>query len=1007
MFSPTTGAVGFFIGRSDEMQLAEASLRKAADGAGRLVLLAGSAGIGKSRLAQQIGWSAARDNFSVYWGRCPEEPGAPAYWPWRQIFRAFLETDPGGGVAHLVGADALIIGAAIPEVLVHDDADNMLPRPIDTAQARFELFDAITRFWRSAARGHPILLVFDDLHCADPTSIRLLAFFAGQLADTSIMVLGTYRDTDVEGDHPLNDAFADLIRMPGFRRRHLKGLNCHESGQFFLAASGVAADTRLVEALHVRTEGNPLFLQETVRLLMEHRERTGVWAHDDPVLLTTIPEGVRNVVARRVRHLPERARSLLTLAACIGRTFEIELLIWLAADDEETVLSNLEVGLHANLLESTAERGTLRFSHVLIRDMLYEDLLAARRERLHGAIGGWLEAPERGNREPRLAQLAHHFSQAGRHGDTAKALDYARQAAREAARAYAYEEAARLYRLALSLQNEHCREDAALRCELLLTLGRVEADLGAAEPSRAAFLEAAELAGRHAMTAQFAQAAIGFEHANFRTARSGETSVALLRRAIEAHRRADPMRVELLACLCRAYVYCNLADEAQCMWRECVTLARELADPRGLYLALTSITSAGYWPSLLQERLLAGNEAWTIAQSSSELKWTLADLMAYRLCDLLRVGDIAALRDALNADRRVARATNSLYHQAVVLCFETLLSINEGAFDRAERQAEEALAIGERVTQDAASTAYGMQMFCIRREQGRLAEVLPAMQLMVRKSPTASLWRPGIALIYAELDMRDAAREEFQVLRIEQMHAVPDNADALTRACFAAEVCVYLEDAPRAACLYRMLQPYAGTTLLLDIGGPCLGAADRLLGMLSMVGKQWDAAQKHFMAAIDIDSSTGARAWLTHGRYEYARMLHARGSADDRPRARLLLVTALADASALGMQALAARVATLSAALDAPGGGTVYPCGLTNREVEVLRLVAIGRNNRDIARVLDISANTVANHIRNILEKTYTANRTEAAAFASHAGLLDERETSVEANRTGKRAEPR
>ncbi|WP_244817523.1 AAA family ATPase [Caballeronia sp. Lep1P3] len=998
MDATTTGTPGFFIGRDDELRLAEASLVKAADGHGRVMLLAGNAGIGKTRLAQQIVATAAGGRFAVHWARCPEEPGAPAYWPWRQLFRsASSEGAPGAIDDEASGADSAIIGAAIPDVLARDAADAASAPQLDTAQARFTLFDAITRFWQRAAAHRPVLLVFDDLHCADPTSIRLLSFFAAQLAQVPVMVLATYRDTDVAGDHPLNDAFADLVRTPGFRRLHLKGLDCRESGLFFLAASGAVPNAPLAQALYGRTEGNPLFLQETVRYLIEHRERAGVVARDESVLLTAIPEGVRHVIAKRVRHLPERARRLLAMAACIGRTFDIELLMALAPeDDEEAVLASLEAALRASLIETattattaTTDKGELRFSHVLIRDMLYDDLLAARRARLHGAIGEWLEAHERGSRASRLAQLAHHFAQAGRHADAAKALGYAREAADQAARSFAFEEASRLYRLALSLQAAHCPGDAPLRCELLLTLGRAEADVGAPEPSRAAFLEAAEVAGDNGLTAQFARAAIGFEQANFRSARSGEASVALLIRAIDAHERNDAMRVELLACLCRAYVYSNLADEAQRTWHACVALARELGDARGLYLALTAITSAGYWPTLLHERLAAGREAWSIAQTSSELKWTLADLMAYRLCDLFRVGDMAGLRAALDADRRVSRDMNSLYHQAVVLCFETLLSINEGAFDRAECEAQQALAMGERVAQDVASTAFGMQMFCIRREQGRLAEVLPAMQLMLRHSTTASLWRPGIALIYAELDMRDGARAEFDALHVEAMAGVPANVDALTRASFAAEVCVYLEDAPRAAALYRMLEPYEGTTLLVDIGGPCLGAADRLLGMLAAAGKRWEAAQKHFIAALAIDERTGARVWLAHGRYRYARMLHARGAAQDRAAAIQLLDAALADARPLGMATLVARIGALRAAIDASGAEPVYPCGLTRREVEVLRLVAIGRNNRDIARVLDISSNTVANHIRSILEKTYTANRTEAAAFASHAGLLD------------------
>ncbi|MFM0140222.1 helix-turn-helix transcriptional regulator [Caballeronia grimmiae] len=990
MDATTTGTSDFFIGRDNELRLAKASLAKAADGHGRVMLVAGSAGIGKSRLARQILATAAGQRFTAHWARCPEEPGAPAYWPWRQLFRSASRSKVTWRLDDASAEDHAIIGAAIPEALAPDVASNVLTRDVDTAQARFALFDAITRFWQREATQRPVLLVFDDLHCADPTSIRLLSFFSAQLAQAPVMVLATYRDTDVADDHPLNDAFAELVRTPGFRCLHLKGLDCHESGLFFLAASGAMPNASLAQALHGRTEGNPLFLQETVRYLIEDRAGAGVVACDEALLLTAIPEGVRHVIAKRVRNLPQHARRLLSIAACIGRTFDVELLMALEPkDDEEMILASLEAALQASLLETTADRGVLRFSHVLIRDMLYDDLLVVRRERLHGAIGEWLETRERGNRATRLAQLAHHFAQAGRHADVAKALHYAREAADQAARSFAFEEASRLYRLALSLQAAHFGHDALLRCELLLTLGRAEADVGAPEPSRAAFLEAAEVARENGLTAAFVRAAIGFEQANFRTARSGEAAVSLLIQAIDAHQGNDAMRVELLACLCRAYVYCNLVEEAQRTWQVCVALARELGDARGLYLALTAITSAGYWPALLDERLAAGNEAWSIAQASSELRWTLADLMAYRLCDLFRVGDIVGLRAALDADRRVSREMNSLYHQAVVLCFETLLSINEGAFDRAECEAQQALAIGERVAQQAAATAFGMQMFCIRREQGRLSEVLPAMQLMLRNSTTASLWRPGIALMYAELDMRAEAHAEFHALQLQGMTECPANADSLTRACFAAEVCVYLEDASRAAALYSALQPYEGTTLLLDIGGPCLGAADRLLGTLAAVDRRWEVAEKHFMTAINIDERTGARVWLAHDCYRYARMLHTRGEAEDRPRAKQMIEAALADARPLGMSTLVARIETLRSAIDASAAEPAFPCGLTKREVEVLRLVAIGRNNRDIARVLDISSNTVANHVRSILDKTYTANRTEAAAFASHAGLLD------------------
>ncbi|HOL37796.1 MAG TPA: LuxR C-terminal-related transcriptional regulator, partial [Rubrivivax sp.] len=193
-------------------------------------------------------------------------------------------------------------------------------------------------------------------------------------------------------------------------------------------------------------------------------------------------------------------------------------------------------------------------------------------------------------------------------------------------------------------------------------------------------------------------------------------------------------------------------------------------------------------------------------------------------------------------------------------------------------------------------------------------------------------------------------------------------------------------DAERAALLYDALHSGAGMNLLGDTSGPCLGSADRVLGNLAAVMRKWDVAQRHFEAALAMDAATGWPVWLAHSRHGYARMLHRRARPGDLEQARELLAAALAQSTALGMRALTARVEALAAMLGAPP--PAYPCGLSEREVEVLRLIAIGRNNREIGQVLAISPNTVANHVRSILAKTYTANRTEAAAFANREGLI-------------------
>lgn len=451
------------------------------------------------------------------------------------------------------------------------------------------------------------------------------------------------------------------------------------------------------------------------------------------------------------------------------------------------------------------------------------------------------------------------------------------------------------------------------------------------------------------------------------------------------HQTDDPLRVELLARLCRAYVYCDRTDEAKEAHRRAVALARQIVDMSGLCLALASIATAHYWPDLLHERLAAAREAWQIAEDES-LPLRALELLSYFLLDLIRVGDVPALSRVRDRGLRLAEESHSLHLQAVCRYVEGLVAINEGRFADAEAWATQALEIGRRVAEDLAVGAYGMQMFCLRREQGRLREALPMLQHFVRTTPKAQTWQPGLALLYAELDMRPECQAQFDGLPWSRAPTALRDASTMTFAMFAAEVCVYLGDAARAALLYPMFKGHASTNLVADGGGPCLGSADRVLGNLASVMAQWELAERHFEAALEMDRRSGSRVWLAHSRHAYAVMLHRRAFAGDLDRARALLADALAESTALGMNAFTPRITALADSIAAPP--PAYPCGLTEREVGVLRLMAMGRNNREIGQVLAISPNTVANHVRSILEKTYTANRTEAAAFASREGLL-------------------
>lgn len=383
--------------------------------------------------------------------------------------------------------------------------------------------------------------------------------------------------------------------------------------------------------------------------------------------------------------------------------------------------------------------------------------------------------------------------------------------------------------------------------------------------------------------------------------------------------------------------------------------------------------------------MAAGHEAWDIGEELN-LLLRLTDLLAFMVCDLARGDDARALHDFIDRGQRQAAQAGTMFCYLMCQHASFLAALNEGRLADAEALAMQALEGGRRIGEERALGAYGMEMFCLRRVQGRLSETLPMLRQFMQDTPKAQIWQPGLMLMYAELDQREPCRAEFD--RLPWSHAVhlPTDAGTMTVVMFAAEACLYLADAQRAAQLYPLLAGHAGANLVADSAGPCLGSVDRILGGLASVMKQWSLAQRHFEAALALDERCGARVWLAYSRHAYAHMLHQRGEPGDAVLARSLLALALGESQALGMNALAPRINALLESIAAPA--PTYPCGLSEREVQVLRVLAIGRNNREIAQVLDISPNTVAAHVRKILEKTYTANRTEAAAFARHEGLL-------------------
>ena len=299
------------------------------------------------------------------------------------------------------------------------------------------MFDSITSFLKNASQAQPLVLVLDDLHWADTSSLLLLEFLAREMAASRLLVVGTYRDVEVSGRHQLSRTLGSLVREEHFRRIPLGGLTQQEVAQYVEANSGVTIQGGAVEAIHLRTEGNPLFVTEVVRLLgPAEMTENEAWAE-------TIPEGVRDVISRRLSRLSDDCNQALRTASIIGRDFDFRLLSALTSDiDEDRLLEVIDEAQSVNLIDEL--HGTVehyRFSNALIQQTLSEELSAGRRVRLHARIGETLEGIYGGDAGGHAAELAHHFTQAAPVQGLEKMVKYVTLAGEQAVATHAYEDA--------------------------------------------------------------------------------------------------------------------------------------------------------------------------------------------------------------------------------------------------------------------------------------------------------------------------------------------------------------------------------------------------------------------------------------------------------------------------------------------------------------------------------------------------------------------------------------
>jgi DNA-binding SARP family transcriptional activator len=891
---------GAFVGRERELAELVGGLDDAVAGRGRLFLVSGEPGIGKSRLAEELVAHARARGARVLVGRCWEAGGAPAYWPWVQALRAYVRQAERGALRAQLGAGAADLAHLVPELreLFPDLPEAPLP---DSDGARVRLFDATTTFLARLCGARPLVVVLDDLHDADPSSLLLLQFLARELGQSRLFVLGCYRDVDPLVGEPLAAALVELAREPATEQVRLSGLGESELADYIEQVTAVTPPDDVVQAIHAKTEGNPLFVAELVRLLRSEGSLA-----DTPAELR-LPAGVRGVIGRRVGRLSERSRDLLVLACVLGREFELRVLERLGELSGDELLEALDEAMSQRLVGGVpGARGRLRFEHALIRETLYDDLSAARRLQLHRRAGEALEALYADRLEPRLSELAHHFCAAAPAGVEQKALDYARRAGDRAVSLLAYEDAVRHYELALTLA-----EDPRVRCELLVALGEAQARAGDTPASKRSFREAAQLAQHAGLAEELARAALGYGgRLIWEPARDDEEWLPLLERALAGLGPADsPLRVRLLSRLAGGPLREASAARRKSLSDEALEMARRIGDPETLAYALDAYIPANESPANVEEMLALASELLALAQQVDD-KERLLEAHEHRLGRLLELGDKPAAQAELAAMAKLAEELRQPAQRWLVATCEARMALLEGRFPEAEQLIEGAVTHGERVHQAITTTCSRLQLYLLRREQGRLGEVRDLVARSIDEYPAHPLWRCLHAQMAAELGLEAEARGAFEALATDDFAGLPFQEMWLVSLGFLAETAAALGDAAGATVLYRLLLPYADRVAV-SYPEACTGAVARYLGLLAATMSRPAAAKRHFKDALATNERIGARPWLAHTQHDYARMLISH-EAKAGPRAHQLLADALSSYRALGMDAHAGKARALA-----------------------------------------------------------------------------------------------
>lgn len=882
------------VGRVGERQILLDRWKSSVQGKGQLVLISGDAGIGKSRLVEALMSEVAETTHELVRMQCSPYHTSSAFHPIAErimLTSGIRLNDTADIRATKINTMLQAAPRQVPQAAevytellsIGTDTDSRILSlaPLEVKELTIK---TIVERMEAMAQGKPVLMVLEDAHWIDPSTQEVLVRLTAGIANLPVLLVVTQRP-ERASDWVMD--FDNATMLP------IGLLTREQTAELMTGILGRVPDVAFIDDIETRAGGIPLFVEELTRSVAESRESDG-----DP----TIPETLQGSLMARLDRLSRGARNVALVASVIGREFDVHVLeavVGLSAEDLNNFLDELTRA--RILVASRTAPGARMFRHALIQDTAYHSLLSTTRRAHHLAIARALEAGFRDvvDREPEV--VARHFTEASSSHD---AIDYWTKSAERALARSANFEAVEHAKSALSLAEQLEDASDAINAKIAagILLGRALESAGEVHSACNVLHTAVDLAKEKGDPDQFATAALQFSNAMFLSSLSVAPSIDLMEEALAATALDNnTLRCQLLSALARNCQVFGDGRRGSRYRAEALALVRTLDDKESLCslffsefltpVGVREVVELGSWRAKLDELLEVAKEIDDSHQARAR---------ALEVFVSAEMGDRDGMDQALDQLALFGENRQHMHFEVIVTHGMAMKAILDGDFQAAEKFSNTAFDLGQKTHGDAMEGVHGMQMFTIRREQGRLAQIAPVIKKMLDDDPSDAAWKPGFAIVASDLGHIKASQRMLREMAEHDFFFALDAKYSTTLA-YLAEISAISNDRDLSERLYDLLHPYEDMTITAGVTTVCLGAAARQLGLLSSALGEWDRAERHFEVALDLNRRMRTPPWTAWTKHDLAAMLLKRARPEDRTRAISAIHEAVDAAAKHGM----------------------------------------------------------------------------------------------------------